>query len=126
MNKITSVKLNQGPDDTVVDRRRYTELLTLTLDDGKLVHLAIDGDCCSSSYFEENSVKDAYGLVGQTLVNIEHVSSALNDKDEESVCTKYHAIKITTDKEVVVLDWRNESNGYYDGTCEVLGFPVPK
>lgn len=107
------------------------ETITLTLADGRLVTLKLDSECCSSSHFERLSVEEAKTLVGQRLLAIEHVESALEnrycpDNDDPYTNTsghiKYHALKITTDQGVMVLDWRNDSNGYYDGECEVKGW----
>lgn len=89
------------------------------------VRLVLSGDCCSQSFFEKNSIEDARGLVGLNLRAIEHVSSGIPDrKDARFDVTVYHAVKITTEDRVVVIDWRNESNGYYDGECEVIGWEV--
>lgn len=102
-----------------------TDGLVFELDDGRRVVLSLDGDCCSGSYFEERSVEDAHSLVGEELRAIAHASSRLADVTSEyGDLTQYHAVKITTDKQEVVIDWRNESNGYYDGWCDVIGFEV--
>jgi len=100
-----------------------TDGLVFELEDGSRVILSLDGDCCSQSTFEKNSLDDASGLVGDELRALEHVSSAIPNVGgygEDS--TQYSAVKVTTDKQVVVLDWRNESNGYYSGTCDIIGW----
>lgn len=89
--------------------------------DGRKVEVWLDGDCCSRSVFEENSVNELKSLVGERIRDIEHAVSGLEKlvaHDDESV---YRALKITTDKRVLVVDWRNDSNGYYDGTCQING-----
>lgn len=101
------------------------EQLTLIAESGDRVVLALTGDCCSGSYFEAQSVKDVQGLVGQTIVGIEAVKSAQPNKETDDGLTQYHAIKITTNQETVVVDWRNESNGFYDGECTIYGWPKP-
>lgn len=113
--------------------RAPDDILTLIADDGRKVELRLTGDCCSSSYFEKRSVEDVQALVGQTLLEVESVASNISDKKVESTeendynggTFQYHAVKLSTDKETIVVDWRNESNGYYDGTCTVIGW-TPK
>lgn len=82
------------------------------------ISLGLDAECCSSSFFEEFSLKDAESLVGRDLLSISEVSWTEKEcapKYQDSV--ENHAIKVVTDDLTVVLDWRNESNGYYGGTC---------
>ena len=108
--------------------RGRTDGVVIKSTDGREIVLDLDGDCCSVSYFEAESLKDLQSLVGERIVQIERVDSSLPGNkvvelraDEEIL---YHALKITTDKQELVVDWRNESNGYYDGECHVVGFPV--
>lgn len=84
-----------------------------------VLRLQLFGECCSESYFEANSVEDLKALVGETIVKIEKVESAIPEKgggDIDSL-TRYSALKITTNKQSITVDWRNESNGYYSGWC---------
>jgi len=118
---------------------KVDEVIALAAEDGRVVELKLTGDCCSGSYFEEQSIKDAQTLVGQTLFNIENAESArpyvkaaygyTDEKTDNWVdgtdAIHYHCLKLTTDQGVTVLDWRNESNGYYDGTCRVSGWFLP-
>jgi hypothetical protein len=110
----------------------YKSVLTLKAEDGRRVRLVLDGDCCSESYFENNSIADAKSIIGETLVKIQPVREGSTRKRVENAdalgfnqeYVVYHALKITTNKQELVLDWRNESNGYYDGTCIVVGWVV--
>jgi len=90
--------------------------------DGRKISIRLDGDCCSFSTFEAHSVEEMKGLVGQRLRDVEHVQSSLTPErlvqHDHSI---YRAIKFSTDDGVVVADWRNDSNGYYDGTCTITG-----
>lgn len=92
--------------------------------DGRNIRIFLDADCCSSSYFEDFSSAELQGLVGEILTKIEHVESRMNDIDDDangSTVIRYHGLKLTTNKQEIVVDWRNESNGYYDGTCKISG-----
>jgi len=83
------------------------------------------GDCCSASYFTEDCIKDAQDLVGGELLCCEEVES--NDLHPERKYlgevgydyVKWHFVHLITDKTQVTLDWRNDSNGYYDGMIYV-------
>lgn len=101
---------------------KYGSAVTLLLESGKEVQLNLQGDCCSGSYFEDNSCDEMEGLVGEELRSIERASARIEDKEVEYTVSKYHALKITTDKSSLTVDWRNDSNGYYDGWCEVYGW----
>lgn len=103
-----------------------SESMVLVSLDGRRIELSLSAECCSSSYFEVNSVADVKGLVGHVIMGIEHVGSgpAHSWDDGHDNKTEYHAIKITTDRCEIVVDWRNESNGYYDGECEIAGWPA--
>lgn len=106
------------------DEEEKTEDLFIEATDGREVRLALTADCCSESYFERMSVKEALSLYDQELQSIRQVSSKISDfEDSENFkAIKYHAIELVTDVGVTTIDWRNDSNGYYDGTCAVLGW----
>jgi hypothetical protein len=106
------------PVDCKIGKNLYSDVLLLETDTG-VISLALDADCCSASYFEEQSVLDLKALVGQELVSIEHTESRKEDVDNDVCVTKYHALLVRTDKESITVDWRNESNGYYDGSCDI-------
>ena len=126
--KIIAVEYNKSPERAAY--RSPDEILTLIADDGRKVELRLSGDCCSASYFEPRCVKEVQELVGQILLGVGSIESTISDKRVESTeendynggSYKYHAVKLSTDKETLVVDWRNESNGYYDGTCTVTGW----
>lgn len=93
--------------------------MVLTFTDKSVLTIDLEGDCCSSSYFTEDASKDVMDLVGAKIINGELESSdgkhgpyaTTEDFGEVS----WHFLKFNTDKGDVTLDWRNDSNGYYDG-----------
>lgn len=93
----------------------------LKLDNGKTVVMELEGDCCSSSYFSPEGIEDLKSLAGQTISNIEDAeeSSAshgpYSSELEYGDSVSWHFLKFTTDKGHTTVDWRNDSNGYYDG-----------
>ena len=60
----------------------------------------------------ENVEMPAGGLPAKIL-NIEDLD--LPEKREEYVLIQFYGLKFTTDKGDLILDYRNESNGYYGG-----------
>lgn len=80
--------------------------------DGDMVVRA-DGDCCSHTWIEniENTVREFPATV--TAVDDLDMPD-LGSPDEYDVVA-YYGCKITTDRGVIVIDYRNSSNGYYGG-----------
>lgn len=110
---------------------------TLYLDDGKAWRFRLEGDCCSSSSFTDEGLAAFSELAGRTIVEAtERTDSRLEDwaAREAALVEKYppgdvdswHFLVFVTDKGHVTVDWRNESNGYYDGTLEMdAADPLP-
>ncbi len=95
---------------------------TLFLEDGGAFRFDLEGDCCSTSSFTAEGLAAFGELVGATIASVED----RGDEEREAVCSEkypasdvdsWHFLVFTTDKGHVTVDWRNESNGYYDGTC---------
>ena len=91
--------------------------------DGRVLRIELEGDCCSSSFFDDNSKIDAEALLGERLMGIEEVGRDAPEVDQlksQSESTLYHAMLLRTDKQSITVDWRNESNGHYDGWANVF------
>lgn len=72
-----------------------------------------DGDCCSDTYIWSIG-KPALGypaLVVETNSN----DSLHDDEYVDYVCTSYYSFTIATNHGEIVIEYRNESNGYYGG-----------
>ena len=76
-------------------------------------HIAkCDGDCCSSTWIE-NIETPVLGFPA-TVIYVEDI--ALGDDEENDYgLIAHYGLKINTDKGDIILDYRNESNGYYGG-----------
>lgn len=84
------------------------------------ITVTLEGDCCSQSYFELGLVGEVEAaLKGARLFAIREVGSGRDDHydPDKLECSRYHAIEFLTRDGVTSLDWRNDSNGYYDGTA---------
>jgi hypothetical protein len=99
-----------------------SEDMVLHFEDGSKLSLQLDGDCCSSSYFTEDATTDAKDLVGTTITSFDESYGSggdhgpYSDEGGYDSCTSWHFLTIYTNQGHVTLDWRNDSNGYYDGT----------
>lgn len=72
-----------------------------------------DGDCCSYSWIEH--IEQPENLLG-VVSNIEDVEMPdLGDQPDHDVMS-YYGCKIHTEKGSALLDYRNDSNGYYGGS----------
>ena len=92
--------------------------------DGKPLTLVAVGDCCSHTWIE--SMDNPECLVGGVVNSVENIDMPnLGDvpgkriKEQFVESVEYYGLRITTDKGICVLDYRNDSNGYYGGSLEV-------
>lgn len=86
--------------------------LKFTLKDGSTVKVLTDGDCCSHSWIEHIELP-AGGfpckVLGISDLNYDDIPGEYGD------VTAVYGCKISTDKGDLIIDYRNESNGYYGG-----------
>ena len=71
-----------------------------------------DGDCCSVSWIEEIDLPSM--LIGK-VISVEDINMPDLGQPNEYDLIQYYGCKITTDKGSCIIDYRNESNGYYGG-----------
>ena len=80
--------------------------------DGEFVVAKCEADCCSETWIESLELP-AGGLPAKVLA-VEDLD--LPAKYGEYDLLQFYGLKLTTDKGDLVLDYRNESNGYYGGS----------
>lgn len=88
-------------------------LLFVTCEGENLVAL-VDADCCSTTWIESIEMP-ALGLPFQILAIDSLDMPDLGDMPDCDVVS-YYGAKITTTKGDMVIDYRNDSNGYYGGS----------
>lgn len=82
---------------------------------GESIVAKTDGDCCSSSWIE--NVEGPEALIGSPVLAAEAIDMPQRERDEDAYeVITYYGFKIETAKGSCVLDYRNESNGYYGGS----------
>lgn len=92
--------------------------------DHRTLRIELEGDCCSSSFFDNESKLDLRDILGHRIVKIEDgafppgVEPAPDYEGSDS--TSNHCLLIATDKTSLSVLWRNESNGYYDGWADLF------
>ena len=76
-----------------------------------------DGDCCSSTWIEsiENTIR-SFPAVVLVASDIEDGLPETIENDSNYECLQFYGFKVDTDKGVLVIDYRNSSNGYYGGS----------
>lgn len=93
-------------------------MLQLFCDDGDEIELIVEADCCSRTWIE--SIDDPGALQGRVLA-VEHIKMANLGSIPTKLCphpdcVQYYGLKITTEQGRAVIDYRNDSNGYYGGS----------
>lgn len=85
------------------------------LEDGELI-AKTDADCCSSTWIEHVTLPSFPAVVlGVEKIDTNEWGSHTGDPSEEGVIKDY-AIKVATSTGEVLIEYRNESNGYYGGS----------
>lgn len=83
-------------------------------DDGEHIARA-DTDCCAHTWIEHMELP-ALGFPCQVVKAEDLGIEDITDPDEEyDDRTLKYGLKLTTDRGEIVIDYRNESNGYYGG-----------
>lgn len=71
-----------------------------------------DAECCSHTWIE--SINSTLRRLPAFISSYEDIE--LNsDKDDESGTLQFYGIRLVTDEGEIIIDYRNESNGYYGG-----------
>lgn len=91
------------------------EAMLFVAESGERLVVAVDADCCSSTWIEGVEMP-ALGLPFTVLAvdDLDMGKDALSDDEFE--CLQFYGAKIITDKGDMIIDYRNESNGYYGGS----------
>jgi hypothetical protein len=93
--------------------------LRFFIDDGSDIVARADGDCCSSTWIEH--VELPVNGFPATVVSVSDVEMPDLGTPDGFECVAYYGCKIETDKGTLLIDYRNESNGYYGGNLSWPG-----
>jgi hypothetical protein len=89
------------------------QALLFVLEYGGSVKVRCDGDCCSVTWIEHINLP-VNGLPA-LVTKVEAINMPDLGEMEGRDVVEYYGCKITTDKGEILIDYRNESNGYYGG-----------
>lgn len=98
----------------------------ITLENGARYQFNLYGDCCSRSEYTNEGFEAFKELEGAKIVEIEDrdgESDTPSKTIEDGEDDKWHFLVVKTDKGHVTIDWRNASNGYYDGNIALARIP---
>lgn len=102
-----------GKTITKVEMLQDKTALRFTCADGTVEYASCYGDCCSSTWIEH--IEDPENLLG-TVISVEELvlgDGSWEEQDREYV--QFYGCKIYTQRGYCLIDYRNESNGYYGG-----------
>lgn len=92
--------------------------ITFEIESGQKIVADCYGDCCSITWVENIENPDA--AIGSPVLVAEDISMPDSDHPEDSKreVVAYYGFKIETLKGTCIIDYRNESNGYYGGNLD--------
>lgn len=93
--------------------------LRFDVEDAEPVVARVDGDCCSATWIE--SLDTPGLLIGGTVTAVEDLNMPDLGQPDEYEVIAYYGCKVRTTKGDCVIDYRNESNGYYGGNISWPG-----
>lgn len=108
---MTNLLLNQTIKEVKIASDK--QALLFIAEDGTEFKAFTDGACCSYTWIEHIEMP-ALGLPFK-IVAIEDLDMPDLGNMEDCNVVSYYGAKITTDKGEMIIDYRNDSNGYYGG-----------
>lgn len=119
----TERKMNPliGKTLTGVKLAKDKEAILFQTTEGDIV-ARCDADCCSHTWVEgiENTIGSFPAVVTAADDIEDGLPETINDHPEHA-CLQFYGFKVVTDKGVLVIDYRNSSNGYYGGNLSWPG-----
>lgn len=114
--------INPNPADPfIIENVIFSEnktVLELVSTVGDILKFQLEGDCCSNSFFDEDTVLDVKTVLGESLVSADTIEEG-TERDDVVDEIIHYALKLQTDRQLVTLMWRNENNGYYAGYVDI-------
>lgn len=102
-----------GKTITAFELTNDRKALRFVVADGDPVIALCDADCCSETWVEHVSLP-ARGFPATVLDAADIKMPDLGNMPDRDVVA-YYGFKVATDKGEMVVDYRNDSNGYYGG-----------
>lgn len=91
--------------------------ITFHFEEDEPLTLYAMGDCCSQSWIE--SIDAPTVLIGEVIsvedIEMPHLGHIATAKHPDVEYVQYYGLKIITEKGHCIIDYRNDSNGWYGG-----------
>ena len=94
------------------------QAIKFDVENGSPIIAQVDADCCSHTWIEY--VETPENMLG-IVTMVENIDMPVRSKDIEYGLIQFYGCKIHTEKGSSLLDYRNESNGYYGGNLSWPG-----
>ena len=98
-----------------------TEFLAFTTIEGEVISYRTWGDCCSVSWFSH--INGFSNLIGSKVLEVtqkeERVPTDAEEAEGDYEVLAIYAYTIKTEKGYCDIEFRNDSNGYYGGWCDL-------
>lgn len=99
------------------------ESLYFELDDGKVLYVDTEADCCSETWFAD--IVGVQALLGWEIRSVEEMNVLGGDDTRtRQEYDRYYGFKITTMYGQCDFIYRNSSNGYYGGGINSARFII--
>lgn len=103
-----------------VERSEDNTVLRFTTDLGDVFSFYANGDCCSSSWFNNLSgINNLLNYKIREVENKEEKKPSITDANDETgafhECLQFYGFTLKTNAGYVDIEMRNSSNGYYGG-----------
>lgn len=103
-----------GKTITAVHLADDKKAIRFDVDGGEPIVAKTDGDCCSSTWIE--NVENPGAIIGSPVLSADDIAMPSRElKRDDYEVVAFYGFKIATAKGECVIDYRNESNGYYGG-----------
>lgn len=102
-----------GKTITALEIAEDKQALRFVLADNAECIVNADGDCCSYTWIEHIELP-ALGFPA-LVVSVEDIAMPDLGEMEGRDVVAYYGCKIVTDRGEIIIDFRNDSNGYYGG-----------
>ncbi len=102
------------------------QMVRFELGNGSDLFYYADGDCCSSTWFESIEIPALTGKWGSFLVKSVDSIGLPGEKEDEDGLLQVYGIAISVEIGKIIIDYRNSSNGYYGGRCDLASLRLIK
>ncbi len=105
-----------GKTITALQISEDRQALRFALTDGELI-VDTDADCCSYTWIEHVELPGlGFPATVVAVDDLEMPEGKASEFRKDPDSLRFYGCKITTDRGEIVIDYRNDSNGYYGGS----------